>query len=547
MALPDQGQTLRKARGAFFTPPEIASFLVDWAIRHADDVVLEPSCGEAAFIVSVFDRLLALRAAPPTADQLHGVDIHEQSVSLASEALAAVGGTASLTVANFFDYRATSRFDAVVGNPPYVRYQSFVGESRTKAQEAALAQGVRLGALASSWAPFTVHAASFLKPEGRLALVLPAELLSVNYAAPVRRYLMNRFRRVRLVLFDERVFPGVQEEVVLLLAEGQGPTDHCELVQAKNAGALTALTPHTWTPANVEDKWTAGLLTANAAEIYQRMLNSGGIESLQAWGETNLGMVTGNNRFFTLNAAAAKELKLKAAELLHICPPGSRHLRGLGFADRAWKDMRDEGARVYLFDPSEKNVSAEALAYIRHGESAGVHNAYKCRVREPWWRVPRVQVPDAFLTYMNADTPRIVTNRSGVAYLNSVHGITYVDDRRQIAMDLLPIASLNSVTLLGSELVGRSYGGGMLKLEPKEGDRLPVPALSIVQAAADDLRALRPQLLGLLRRGKLLSVVARVDRVLRRQLGLKTQELEILRAARKTLSGRRASRARNDP
>jgi adenine-specific DNA methylase len=546
MAVPDHGLALRKARGAFFTPPEIASFLVEWAIQHADDAVLEPSCGEAVFITAAFDRLAALRAAPPKPDQLHGVDIHDASVRLAAEALTALGGTASFSVTDFFDYRTTARFDAVVGNPPYVRYQAFAGESRTKAQEAALAQGVRLAALASSWAPFTVHAASFLKAEGRLALVLPAELLTVNYAAPVRRYLMHRFRRVRLVLFEERVFPGVQEEVVLLLADGQGPTDHCELVQAKNAADLTALTPQTWTPANVEDKWTAGLLASNAADIYQRMLNGGRVESLQAWGETNLGMVTGNNRFFALGTAAAKDLKLKSAELLRICPPGSRHLRGLGFAERAWKDMRDDGAATYLFDPQEKSPSPEALSYIEKGERAGVHKAYKCRVREPWWKVPRVSIPDAFLTYMNADTPRIVTNRAGVSYLNSVHGITYREDRRHIAMDLLPIASLNSVTLLGSELVGRAYGGGMLKLEPKEADRLPVPSFNVVQAASDDLRVLRPQLLGLLRRGQLLDVVACVDRVVRRHLELKTHELDILRAARKALFGRRASRSRAD-
>lgn len=59
-----------------------------------------------------------------------------------------------------------------------------------------------------------------------MGLVLPAELLSVNYAAEVRRFLLQSFERVDLVLFTERVFPDAQEEVLLLLAEGylQGPT-----------------------------------------------------------------------------------------------------------------------------------------------------------------------------------------------------------------------------------------------------------------------------------------------------------------------------------
>ena len=125
-----------------------------------------------------------------------------------------------------------------MGNPPYVRYQDFSGVARSRSREAALRAGVPLTGLASSWAAFTVHAALFLKTGGRLGLVLPAELLTVNYAAEVRRFLMERFARVRLVLFTERVFPGVLEEVVLLLADGyeQGPADHCELHQVRTRG-----------------------------------------------------------------------------------------------------------------------------------------------------------------------------------------------------------------------------------------------------------------------------------------------------------------------
>lgn len=78
-------------------------------------------------------------------------------------------------------------YDAVIGNPPYVRYQDVTGAAGAKGMRAAIAEGVRLTGLSSGWAPFTVHAARFLKPEGRLGLVLPAELMTVNYAASADR------------------------------------------------------------------------------------------------------------------------------------------------------------------------------------------------------------------------------------------------------------------------------------------------------------------------------------------------------------------------
>jgi len=256
-------------------------------------------------------------------------------------------------------------------------------------------------------------------------------------------------------------------------------------------------------------------------------------------------MVTGNNRYFTLSSADVRRLGLRKPELMPVCPPGSRHLRGLGFTTSAWEEMLEAGCASYLFDP-KREPSDAAAKYIAQGQRRGVHKAYKCRVRSPWWTVPRVAVPDAFFTYMNHDTPRIVTNRASVAYLNSVHGILFARERRQIGMDLLPIASLNSVTLLGAELVGRSYGGGILKLEPKEADRLPVPSPQIIEAAGHELRALRPQLAKELRQGKLLNVVARIDRVLRSHLQLSTATLTQIRAAREILFNRRVARAKTD-
>lgn len=46
---------VRKARGAFFSPPKIAAFVTDWAVRTPHDAVLEPSAGDAEFLVLLAD------------------------------------------------------------------------------------------------------------------------------------------------------------------------------------------------------------------------------------------------------------------------------------------------------------------------------------------------------------------------------------------------------------------------------------------------------------------------------------------------------------
>jgi adenine-specific DNA-methyltransferase len=367
----------------------------------------------------------------------------------------------------------------------------------------------------------------------------------VNYAAEVRRYLMQRFARVRLVLFTERVFPGVLEEVVLLLADGVGPTDHCELYQVRELSELRASTgtvARQWRPERPEGKWTPSLLPPLALEAYAEMVAHDAFTTLVTWGDTTLGMVTGNNRYFSLSPARANELGLSASDTIPLSPPGSSHLRGLTFSELAWKEMGTADRATLLFRPSGEPSTA-AAAYIEAGEAANVHKAYKCRVRSPWWRVPLVEPADVLLTYMNADTPRLCSNKAGVHHLNSVHGLYLKPGMVRTGMDFLPIAALNSMTLLGAETVGRAYGGGMLKLEPREADELPVPTKAVLENAQKALSALRPQMAQALQNGRLLEAVRLVDdALLVGELGLSRTKVKALREAHAELSNRRTAR-----
>ena len=252
-------------------------------------------------------------------------------------------------------------------------------------------------------------------------------------------------------------------------------------------------------------------------------------------------MVTGNNRYFALTAQRITELQLQAQDLIRLSPPGSRHLRGLSFTQSAWTELSQNGSATWLFRPPGEPSQA-ARAYIAAGEAAAVHQAYKCRVRDPWWRVPLVPPADLLLTYMNADTPRLCTNRAQAHHLNSVHGVYVKAPLRRLGMDLLPVAALNSMTLLAAETVGRAYGGGMLKLDPK---RRPsarsLPAL--ISSAAEALTNIRPQMATYLRNGRLLEAARLVDNILLvGEVGISRSAIRALREGHADMTARRVAR-----
>ncbi|MER9403335.1 SAM-dependent methyltransferase [Mesorhizobium caraganae] len=538
----------RKARGAFFTPPAISQFIVDWAIRSSDDSVLEPSCGDAAFLLPSAARLSTFGTKKlDLKNQLFGVDIHGPSVVEAAARLQADGFEASIIIGDFFDQSPQPIYDTVIGNPPYVRYQQFSGAARAKSLQVALAHGVRLTSLASSWAAFTIHASEFLKPEGRLGLVLPAELLSVNYASQVRRFLLNRFAKVRLIIFEQLLFPGILEEVVLLLAEGRGTSKSFEVYQARDANSLTKIDTKSWRDfmPSAGDKWTPALIPTDALEVYRDLTQGAHFTKLIEWGDTYLGSVTGNNDFFTLTAEDIERFGLARTEVKKISPPGARHLRGLTFSEKAWTQLAKDGARCFLFAPPHGNLSDKAQAYIAKGEAEGVHKAYKCQVRAPWWRVPLVAQPDLLFTYMNHERPRLTTNEAEAFVLNSLYGVKLKPETRTVGKATLPVACLNTLTLLGSEVVGRSYGGGLLKHEPKEADLLPVPSFAVLATLQTQLQMIVPQLSVALRQNNLLKAVELVDTViLERHLKLDPKQLIKLRDAREALFQRRVKRGR---
>lgn len=547
-------QELRKQRGAFFTPLPIAEHLAEWALRGQDNqgLVLDPTCGEGVFLLAAAAKLAGTARAPDA--RLYGVDVHRRSLSETRRLVRGISDAPQLQLlsGDFFEEPTPDQLgarlpyvDAVIGNPPFVRYHEHRGDVRRRALAAALAQGVRLSGLASSWAALLVHTSAFLKPDGRIAMVVPAELLSVGYAEPIRVWLRQRFSSVHLVLFERLQFADAEEQVMLLVARGTGGCNAFSLHHVTSAEELEHLHIYdadAFAP-KLAGKWTDLLISEEARHAFTQTVATG-FAPLGTLAAVELGTVTGANNFFTLSEATRREYGLKQATHIVPCvPPGSRHLRGLTFTKGHWEQLRIKGERVWMLDPTVRRLAGGLDRYIRLGEQLEVDSAYKCSVRDPWWKLPVVTPPDFFFTYMSHISPRLVTNQAGVTLVNSMHGVTLNSGTPEAVRAALPVVGCNTVTQLGAEIQGRAYGGGVLKMEPREAALLPIPSPKATLDAWKLLEPRRAEVESLIALGKWAEATAIVDdALLVKVLQLPPGRLQALRSGLHRLRTRRNGR-----
>jgi len=526
--------TEQKLRGGYYTPDEIASILALWTVRAPDARVLEPSCGDGQLVEAVAKHL-------GPSGSICGIELFPEE---SAKAAARGGGRAEIATGDFFAWflheRPERRFDAVVGNPPFLRFHSFPEEHRESAFAVMKNEGLHPSRLTNAWVPFVVASTAALVDGGRLGLVLPAELLQVSYASELREYLSRKFRRLVIVTFQQIIFEGTQQETVLLFGvRGDGSAARMKWIElddaadVKDIDRLAALNGVAIDLDHAREKWTQYYLSPDELDLVREVESSPKFTTLGALAEVDVGVVTGNNDFFVLTQEHAMRLGI----VQHAFPLVSRsaHIPGIELGRGEWDRLRDGGQRTLLLQlpavPRE-HLDQAAAAYIESGEELGAHIGYKCRIRLPiWWEVPSVWVPDAFMLRQIHEGPRVVANTAGVTCTDTIHRLR---TRTNVAARWLAAASLNSLTFAFAEIRGRSYGGGVLELEPSEAESLPFPRLT-ADLPFDEID-------GLIRQRRTEDALDLVDRVVLRAAGLGSTEIDTLRGIWKKLSGRRVSR-----
>jgi len=519
--------TFQKSFGAFYTAEPVARTIVRWAVRNRNDSVLDPSCGDGVFLSSAVRHLEGMGCGHP---QIWGIDVSEGALRSVKASLP----ECRLLNTDFFSTKPGDipLFDAIIGNPPFIRYQVFNGSCRSSALARAEEAGVHLPKLSSSWAPFLVHAVAFLKKDGRLGMVVPAELGHAQYARGVLTFLIRKFGRIQFCIFRKKLFPELSEDTGLLLCEKfESP---CTWFSVAVLNDIQQVEERKYIEYPVDlDAIRNGrtrlghyLLSPRVRQLYGQLAEQKQVVRLGGVADVGIGYVSGYNDYFHLSMAERRQWCLPASFLRPA-------LVSLGDSDgmvvrRAdWERLGREGKKVYLLTippDNEGRLPGSVLTYLKYGKELGVPKRFKCRVRERWYSVPHVRIADAFLSYMSGHTPRFVKNRYNLVAPNTLHLVRFDETKRA---DKFLAGWYSSLTRLSCELEGHALGGGMLKLEPSEAERVLIP----LPRSREETRVVR-ELDRLMRRMAEEPAIDFVDRhVLRRGLGLSTTECALLRDA----------------
>lgn len=539
-----------KQLGAYYTSSHVADFLASWAIRHPTDRVLDPCFGGGVFLRAASRRFVELNGNPTS--QILGVEIDADTFNRIGKPMIKGRHLQNLRNADFFsvDPGALGEIDAIIGNPPFIRYQRFGGDQRKKALARSAIQGVNLPALSSSWAPFLVHCIALLRSSGRLAMVVPGEVGHAKYALPLLEHIRKSFESVTFLTFRTRLFPELSEDTLLLLADGKG-NKHREMLHrdfesptllnralSKGGQSLArARRLDSTAVASGKQRLIEQQIPARARALYRELKSSARVCALSEIADVGIGYVTGSNSFFHLSKDDVDRLEVPSDCLKPVVKRG-RAFTGLRFSSEDWREgFKRHDSAFLLHLSADKVLPKQLLPYLESGKLAGIASGYKCRNRSPWYCVPHVYQPDAFLTYMSGVTPRLVANDANVFAPNNLH-VVRIRPESKISADSLAAFWQSSLTRLSVEIEGHPLGGGMLKLEPTEAGAVLLPCIR--QFDSSRLFDLTEELDNLLRSGNAADAQVRADQVVLQEfLGLGKNDCRLLWNAAGTLRARR--------
>lgn len=462
----------RRPLGQTYTPAPIVASMVDWAAAEDTPTrVIDPGTGSGRYLLAAGRRF--------TRAQLIGSDTDPVATLMARANLAAAG-LAQRSRVELTDYRSLALDPELgttlyLGNPPYVRHHQIAPQWKRWLVSTAAERGLTASQLAGLHVHFFLATAESGTPGDYGAFITSSEWMDVNYGRLVRELLLDGLGGLAVHVLDATAEPFADatttgaitcfrvgsQATSLRLRNVKKVTDLGKLHSGRKIARARLAEAPRWTP----------LLRAT------QKLPEGLIE-LGELARVHRGTVTGANHVWVRQRHGNDLPQGLPERFLKATVTKARELFAAG------TELRDPtGLRVVVDLPADLDeLDADERKYVqtflKRPDVAAAREGYIASSRRAWWSVGLRAPAPLLATYMARRPPAFVQNTARARHINIAHGIYPREVMTDQAMRRLADHLRVSVTL-GQ---GRTYAGGLTKFEPREMERLPVPAMEILNA-----------------------------------------------------------------
>jgi len=480
--LPSSGP-IRKAlqeKGQFWTPAWVAKAMVAYVLEQGASCLFDPAVGAGAF----FKAAKMWSQETGRLISLSGMEIDASALQEASGNGLGKADLEAVQIGDFVLAPPQTVFPAIVANPPYIRHHRL--SAATKAELKTFAKrliGMTIDGRAGLHVFFLLRALQRLEQGGRLAFIVPADTCEGVFAETLWTWIVRNYRLEAVVTFapEATPFPGVDTNAVILMIRNEPPTEQFFWARCLTASGEGL---RAWVHSGFAEP-------GNGLEVCERSIREGlqtGLSrcaqsaphdgyTLANFASVQRGIATGANEFFFMTAEQARERGIPP-ELLKRAVGRTRDVEGEEITVERLQSLDTIGRPTYLLslDKTEAAELPPALQrYLQTGEDQGLSVRPLIAQRRPWYKMETRNAPPFLFAYLGRRSARFIYNRAGILPLTGFLCV-YPHQADRKSLEKLWRILRHPETVQNLARVGKSYGAGAIKVEPRSLERLPIPA-----------------------------------------------------------------------
>ena len=473
--IPTQRNEREKLRdkGQFWTPDWVAEAMVAYVVQGAE-VVYDPGVGKGAFYT-------ALQKVVP-GKRFFGTDIDSEILE-GAKGEDIFGRNATLEVRDFILNPPRRCFKAIVANPPYIRHHRLSQEIKLQFRKISfLNLGYTLDGRAGLHIYFLIQALSLLDKGGRLAFIMPADTCEGVFAKKLWNWISKKFRIDGVITFEHKAtpFPGVDTNAIIFLIKNEKPQDKLKWIKclaARSKGLFEFLSNdlvgNDYKDIDIYERDLTEALSVGLSRMPRADYD---FEfTLSDFARVMRGIATGANEFFFLTREKATEIGIPNRFLLPAVGR-TRDAEGAYFTKEALVKLEKKGRPTLLFSPNGfrwEEMPEPVKNYIHEGERRGFAKRTLIATRQPWYKMEVREVPVFLFAYLGRRNVRFIKNEAGIIPLTGFLCV-YPRCNDEKYIERLWAILQHPDTISNLQLVGKSYGSGAIKVEPRSLERLPI-------------------------------------------------------------------------